>query len=107
MITDKDYDEAHKQQMDYEKEIDDHNNSLFESSGVSVEDMEDLLSDCTITSKAKIVKEPRGQYQDEEYGTIDSVFVDQYSRGDGGDSYEGTIYAQLGKDKWIAVSYQC
>jgi hypothetical protein len=53
------------------------------------------LDDCgTITGKLEIVHKPYGHYQDESYGRIKGVWVNQ-SSGYSGDDYTGNIYILL------------
>lgn len=57
----------------------------------------------------KIVKKPKGGYQDEDYGTIiKGWWVDQWRNGGyEGDDFAGDIYIKLKKDKYLKIYYSC
>lgn len=57
----------------------------------------------------EIVKEPNGAKQKEtEFGrSIKHIWVDQWSVGTEGDSFEGYIYVQLKKNKYLKFRYAC
>lgn len=57
----------------------------------------------------EIVKEPNGTKQKEtEFGlSIKHIWVDQWSVGTEGDSFEGYIYVQLKKNKYLKFRYAC
>jgi hypothetical protein len=82
------------------------------------------LDDCgTITGKFEIVNRPYGDFQNESYGKIKGVWVNQ-SSGYSGDDYSGNIYILLkgtyvvdnkkmkvlnakSKAKFLSIPYAC
>lgn len=107
MITDEQIKEAFYEMYQYEQEIISHNAQFVKLCGDTAEkDFEKMCEDCRVTSKIEFVEGARGRNQDESYGVFKNVHIDQYSVGDSGDSYAGTIYANVG-DKWISVRYEC
>ena len=89
------------------KEVFFHNREfLSHFSQLELEDFKDLIYGCEVTDKIKIVDEPNGDCQNEDCGIFKNVYVDQWSVGIEGDSYEGFIYANV-KSKWIKVPYSC
>lgn len=57
----------------------------------------------------EIVKEPNGKKQKEtEFGrSIKQIWVDQWSVGTGGDSFEGYIWVQLKENKYLKFRFSC
>lgn len=59
-----------------------------------------------IKGLAQIVKEPIGTFQKENYGRqINGIWVDQWSVGMEGDSYEGFVCVQLKSNKFLKFGY--
>jgi len=59
-----------------------------------------------IRGVAEIVKTPNGTFQEEKYGRqIKGVWVDQWSVGDTGDSWEGTVCVQLSENRYFKFNY--
>ena len=106
-ITEEQYAEAFRQEQEHYKEIDDHNKAVIERICAEDSTIDELLRDVEVTGKMKIVDEPTGDDQNEELGIFNKVFVDQYSVGDSGDSFAGTIYAEFNEDKWLSIPYRC
>lgn len=57
----------------------------------------------------EIVKEPKGEYQEEDYGEIiKGQWVDQWRNGGmEGDDFAGDIYIEIKKDKYLKMYYSC
>lgn len=95
-------------QIAYEKEIENHNNSILAGiSGTARPDFINICHDCNVTGKIQILDQPKGINQDEEYGIFTEIYVDQGSVGDSGDSFAGCIYAKFGENKWLKIPYEC
>lgn len=91
------------------RETDFHNDTLIKSFGATAEkDFEELLDGCAIPEcgKIEVVEKPKGNRQHENCGIFKNVYVDQWSVGDSGDSFEGNIYARVEK-KWYKIPYYC
>ncbi len=56
--------------------------------------------------KAIIVDTPTGKYQDEKYGRqIKGYWVQQWSVGMEGDSFEGNVYVEIKPNKYLKFGY--
>jgi hypothetical protein len=67
-----------------------------------------LIKDCDrVYEKMCIVKEPGGEWQKEtDYGrSITGVWVDQWSTGTEGDSFDGYVWVQLKPNKYLQFRY--
>lgn len=66
-----------------------------------------IIKDCDrVTDQMQIVNEPRGNQQEAECGrTIKWIWVDQWSVGTEGDSFEGYICVELKPGKYLQFSY--
>lgn len=60
-----------------------------------------------ILGKLEIVRKPIGKYQTESWGVIKGSWVDQYTQGEDGDSFYGTVCIQLKKDKYLLMPFSC
>lgn len=90
------------------KELHEHNNKILSEIGkTALKDFGKLIEDCKVTDKIDFVEKPHGQNQKEKCGIFKNTWVDQSSYGDSGDSYSGYIYAQITKDKWLRVPFEC
>lgn len=59
-----------------------------------------------LRSLATIVKEPVGDFQKENYGReIKGIWVQQWSVGDTGDSFEGNVCVKIKPNKYFKFSY--
>jgi len=55
---------------------------------------------------AELVKEPVGEYQKEDYnGSFEGIWVQQWSVGDSGDSYQGYVCIQLKEKMYLKFRY--
>ena len=66
----------------------------------------ELLDDCIINGEIEIVTNPSGENQHSDCGIFTDVFVEQWSVGDSGDSYNGYIFGKYSTDKWIKIPYE-
>ncbi len=55
----------------------------------------------------KLTKRKHGDYQKEDWVSFKGIWVDQWSVGDSGDSWNGHIFIKLRKDKYLELSYSC
>ena len=73
-------------------------------------DFIDDIKNCIIYSEGgydfKIVDEPCGDRQEENYDFIKHIYIYQ-SCGYAGDDYYGDIYIPLPKEKYLQFSFQC
>ena len=108
MITDKQYEEAFSKMFEYHKEISDYNEKFIKQFGETHDkDFADLVDECTVTGKIEFVEKQRGTEQrEDDCGIFTNIHVEQWSRGDSGDSYGGFIYANV-NGKWISIPYEC
>lgn len=107
IITDAQYKEAFDNLYEYEKEITDHNEKILKTFGkTAFKDFQDLIENCSVVGKIEFVEQPKGDKQNEDNGVFKNVYVDQYSVGDSGDSYAGSIYANV-NGKWVSINYEC
>ena len=59
-----------------------------------------------IKGLAEIVKEPIGAFQKEKYGRqINGIWVEQWTVGMEGDSYEGFVCVQIKPNKYLKFKY--
>lgn len=93
------YDQQCKEAFDaldkYYSEITDHNDSVLKELGIPEEDFVNLLDDSNVTDKISLVENPQGSSNHAQFGVFKAVWVDQWSVGMEGDSFEGFIYAKL------------
>lgn len=82
--------------------------ALAEIGGTAREDFEALIDGCNVTRNVKIVDKPEGRCnKDESFGVFTEIWVDQFSVGDSGDSFAGSIFAKFGENKWLEIPYSC
>lgn len=105
MTTEKQWEEAMDALFEYRDEIDTHNSNILLQVNAKASDFEKLVEDVKISGKMEIVNEPQGYNQDETYESFQQVYVDQWSVGMSGDTFEGTIYAQLEENKWLSIPF--
>lgn len=107
-ISEEQYDEAYSSLIKYEQDIIDHNNKFIEKHEIEKEDLIEVLDNCDLSGKMEIVEEPKGEYQKIKYSHwYNKLFVDQWSIGTEGDSYEGYIYVELDDKHWISIPFKC
>jgi hypothetical protein len=96
----------------YDKDSIKHNKEIMEQVVAKVGyraivDFKKLLDFATVTAKFEIVSEPDGENQNEVRGVFTEVWVDQWSVGMEGDSFEGFIYGKFSDTKWLKIPYSC
>ena len=69
------------------------------------------ITDCIKESEGyglyELVKEPKGNSQDEDWGAFNFIWVDQWRDGGYvGDDFAGEIYIPLKKELFLKVSYE-
>lgn len=104
--------EGMKAWADYERSIFVHNNRLLKAiksvKGKTFSKyINEIIKECdNVTDKMQIVKEPVGNFQKENYGrTIKGIWINQWSVGMEGDSWNGTVCVELRPNKYLKFSY--
>lgn len=102
--------EALEEEHQYMMEIKRHNDRILKAiKAVKGEHFTDDLigfaRECEADGKFRIVKKPSGDKQKENFGLIINAWVDQYSVGDSGDSFCGTVSVKLKKGKWLEMPF--
>lgn len=109
----KQYKEVFDDLSKWEKEVEENNNNILKELsrefGDSIhEDFRHCVEDCIMSAKLEIVSEPNGHPQKgESYGFLKTIWVDQWSVGNTGDSFSGFIYGQLDEKRWLKIPYDC
>jgi len=96
----------------YEKQVRAYNSKIirklakeFNNNGIII-DFKECAQDCLVTGKVEVVKSPEGEDQDDSrYKCFKAIWVDQYPVGIEGDNFEGFIYGQLDKKRWLKIPY--
>ena len=85
------------------------NNLTLQANRIHKDDLKELLQGAGMREgfEIEIVDEPQGDDQCERFGIWHNTWVDQWSVGDSGDSFEGFIYGQLPDKRWLKVAYYC
>lgn len=101
---------AYEQLAEEEEKIRNENNDLLNSIGRTAEKWLNVVLDgCSLQyyQPLSIVDKPYGENQNEKCGIFKEIWVEQWSTGMEGDSYEGYIYAKFDADKWLKIPYYC
>lgn len=106
MPTEEQIQEAFDSMLAYKDEIETHNSAVLLQINAKASDFEKLVKDVEISGKMGIVDEPQGDKQDGTYKSFNRVYVDQWSAGMSGDTFEGTIYAQIEESKWLSIPFR-
>jgi hypothetical protein len=106
-ITEEQYQKAYEDAAKHWEEINDFNRKVFQEIEAPEDEIEEILYYCDVTGKIEIVDSPKGDVQIRKYKFFTSIYVDQYSVGDSGDSFAGHIYAEYGPEKWLKIPYEC
>ena len=112
MLTDKQFTEAMDSLHQWEQERIEHNAKVMEKiisevGNKALEGYKQLLDGVDISDKIEIVDKPVGDKQNEDCGVFTEVWVNQWSVGTEGDSFEGFIYGRFAKEKWLKIPYTC
>lgn len=111
------YEEVYKPMDDYEKEIGRSNQRLIKairkSKGKTFTKnlqncLKDLADGCCHTAQMKyeLVRQVTGEFQKEPWGReIKGVWVEQWTVGMDGDSFEGYMYVQIDSKRFLKVNY--
>lgn len=104
--------DAYNSLIEWEKEIQDHNENILRSIKHDPRNFKFLLDEgcTTITDKMEWVEEPdfEPEYSPDVYGVFTLTHVDQWSVGLEGDSFEGFMYVKVeGHEKWLKIPYSC
>lgn len=112
MTEDQAWQKAMEDLQAYDEECNKHNKEIMEQVTAKVgnkalEDFKGLLDFAGVTGKIEIVSKPDGDNQDESCGVFTEVWVDQWSVGMEGDSFEGFIYGKFSDTEWLKIPYSC
>jgi hypothetical protein len=66
----------------------------------------DFINDSEVNGAMQIVRKPKGEFQRESYGVIKNAWVEQYSVGDTGDSFEGFVSVKLKQGRWLQMPFR-
>jgi hypothetical protein len=69
------------------------------------EDIKKIMVDCALNNVCSIVEAPEGDNQNESYEVVTNVYVEQWSDGDSGDSFQGNIYCELPTKQWLKLPF--
>jgi hypothetical protein len=104
--------EAWREMADYEHEVWRHNQRILRAiksvkGKTFYKYFLEIIKSCDrVKDVFEIVSEPCGVWTEEKYGrTIGGVWVDQWSVGMEGDSFEGYVWVQLKENKFLKISY--
>lgn len=69
--------------------------------------LKQIIEECDrIRGSLEIVDEPVGTFQEENYGRqISGIWVEQWSVGDSGDSFEGIVCVMIDDRKFLRIPY--
>jgi hypothetical protein len=70
-----------------------------------LDDVVECFNESEACGKLELVKKPRGEWQEEHYESFAGVWVDQWSVGDSGDSWNGYVCIKLKKGLWLKTNY--
>lgn len=106
---------AYEAYFEFQKEIEQENQKILgqleqELPKEFFDSIQKVIEETTeyfVPTPMKIVKEPRGEEQSEDTGTIKTIWVDQRSVGDSGDSYEGFVYVKLEENRFLQIPFSC
>ena len=96
-----------------EDELDRYNNKLlnliYKYKGDKFEkSLKELIKDVSSdwgSESMSIVRKTEGQRQDENFGEIKEIWVNQWSCGDSGDSFAGSVYVKLDDKRFLEIPY--
>ena len=102
-------DDYGKSMKDYHDGIAKHNEPILkaikaEKGNEWFSELEMLMEESEVCGAFKIVEEPNGEKQ-ESSELIGDEWVDQYSVGDSGDSWEGTITVKIGDKRYLEMPF--
>ena len=110
MTTNEEWEDAMESLMKWESEIKSHNEEILKGIDYRSKDFMQLVEYCRITGKMQWVEKPtfKAEYDPDVYGVFKLEYVDQWSIGDSGDSFEGFMYVKVGvKKKYLKIPYDC
>lgn len=65
----------------------------------------EIFKESEASGKMEIVHETTGEYQKEETNSFGGIWVDQWSVGDSGDSWNGFVYVKLKEGMYLKTFY--
>lgn len=113
MIDQAMWDEAMQGVMEYEQEIERKRNRIAKAIRNQIgegfyKDLMDIVEEDECNGEWHLVNKPVGHFQEEYYfGCIPGVWIDQYSVGDSGDSFAGTVTVKLKNGMYLEMSFSC
>ena len=69
------------------------------------DDIKKIMIDCSFSDVCSVVDKPEGDDQEEHYKVISNVYAEQWSVGDSGDTFHGSIYCELPTKQWLKLPY--
>ena len=73
-----------------------------------VKDILDCAEEIEVHGPWQIVRKTKGSYQKEEYNVIKGMWVDQWCNGGYvGDDFQGDVYIEIKKDRFLKMGYAC
>ena len=102
--------EAFEQQLNYNRQVESHNNAILDGLPDEVQasiELNVILEDVELNGEMGIYPEPKGEKQNESYTFFTEIYVDQWTVGMNGDSWEGHIYAKYAEEEYLMIPYKC
>jgi len=101
------WDKAYEELSQLEREVKLTNARIIKHNNIPKKVMEDC--EHSYHRAMKLTSLPGGDRQTEyeDIGFFKEIYIEQWATGMSGDSFEGDIYAKLGKDLWLCVPYFC
>lgn len=85
-----------------------HNENILKKYQVPSDSLELLLDCCNLSGKIEVVKEPKGDFQEDENDIFFlKIYVDQWATGMEGDSFSGFIYGLMNNGMYLKVPFDC
>lgn len=106
-------DEMYESMAAYDREVERSNKRLCKAilnqlGTTFLKEIMAVAHESEVQNKMEIVRETTGEYQKEYgYDCFEGYWVDQWSVGDSGDSFNGYIYIQLKENRWLKMYYSC
>lgn len=105
--------EGYKAMADEQREADAENNALLEKiktdfGAIYADHIRECLADAPAPSdftRLQIVDKPTGRPQAEDWGSFKQVYVEQWSVGMEGDSFDGYLYIPLPDGKFLKSNF--
>lgn len=70
-----------------------------------LDDVVECFEESEAQGKLELARKPTGQWQEEHYDSFAGIWVDQWSVGDSGDSWNGYVCIKLKEGLWLKTFY--